>query len=171
LDYKLFKALNQLAGRFPLLDKIMILTSNRARYVFLFVLAILLIRSGEKRKAAKNAVVAMLAAYLTNLFIRMFSFKPRPFLNHRVGILIPSKMDSSFPSKHTILVFAVSTSLFFYNKTIGTILAALSLLTGISRVWLGHHYPSDIIASAMMGSIISFIVDRLSSFKKSLSTS
>jgi undecaprenyl-diphosphatase len=171
LDYNFFKAINQLAGRYPFLDKVMILTSNRARYVYFIVLGLLFIMSGEKRKAAQNAIVAMVTAYLINLFIRTFSFKPRPFINHRVGILIPSKMDSSFPSKHTVLVFAVSTSLLFYNKTIGTILSALSLLTGLSRVWLGHHYPSDIIASAMIGSIISLIVERLSSFKKLLLSS
>ncbi|ADE68636.1 hypothetical protein BMQ_1604 [Priestia megaterium QM B1551] len=75
--------------------------------------------------------------------IKCFYFKPRPFMERRVGILIPSKMDSSFLSKHTLLAFAVSTSIFLHKRILGSVMLGLSLLTGFSRIWLGHHYPSD----------------------------
>lgn len=88
-----------------------------------------------------------------------FYFRSRPFIKHRVGILIPSKMDSSFPSKHTLLAFAASTSILLREKQIGVVMWILSILTGFSRVWMGHHYPSDIIFSAIIGSITSVIAE------------
>lgn len=79
-------------------------------------------------------------------------------MKRRVGILIPSKMNSSFPSKHTLLVFAISTSIFLYDRLLGSIMWGLSFLTGLSRIWVGHHYPSDIMGSAILGSLTSVIV-------------
>jgi undecaprenyl-diphosphatase len=83
-------------------------------------------------------------------------------MKRRVGILIPSKMDSSFPSKHTLLVFAVSTTVFLYRRVLGSIMWGISLLTGLSRIWVGHHYPTDIIGSAILGSLSSLFVHKRS---------
>ncbi|HER2169539.1 TPA: phosphatase PAP2 family protein, partial [Streptococcus pyogenes] len=96
-----------------------------------------------------------------NALIKLFYFKPRPFVKRRVGILIPSKMDSSFPSKHTLLVFAISTSIFLYERVLGSIMWVLSVLTGFSRIWVGHHYPSDIIGSAFIATMTSIILDKI----------
>ena len=83
-------------------------------------------------------------------------------MKHRVGILIPSKMDSTFPSKHTLLVFAISTSIFLYDRILGSIMWILSVLTGFSRIWVGHHYPSDIIGSAFIASMTSIMLEKIS---------
>jgi undecaprenyl-diphosphatase len=72
-------------------------------------------------------------------------------------------MDSSFPSKHTLLVFAISTTIFLYDRIFGSIMWVLSLLTGFSRIWVGHHYPSDIIGSAFIATMTSILVDKISS--------
>ena len=71
-------------------------------------------------------------------------------------------MDSTFPSKHTLLVFAISTSIFLYDRVLGSIMWVLSVLTGFSRIWVGHHYPSDIIGSAFIATMTSTILDKIS---------
>jgi undecaprenyl-diphosphatase len=86
------------------------------------------------------------------------------FIKRRVGILIPSKMDSSFLSKHTLLTFAVSTSIFLHERVIGSVMWGLALLTGFSKIWVGHHYPSDIIRSAFIGSVTSITIDKTARF-------
>jgi undecaprenyl-diphosphatase len=101
--------------------------------------------------------------WLIHTLIKLFYFKPRPYVKHRVGILIPSKMDSTFPSKHTLFVFAISTSIFFYNRVLGSILWVLSVLTGFSRIWVGHHYPSDVIGSAFIATMTSTLLEKISS--------
>jgi undecaprenyl-diphosphatase len=112
------------------------------------------------RQMANNAVISAFITLILNIFLKLFISKPRPFLKRRVGILIPSKMDATFPSKHTLLVFAVSTSILLYNRVLGSIMTGLAVLTGISRIWVGHHYPSDIIGSALLGSLTSMFVHK-----------
>ncbi|WNS77456.1 undecaprenyl-diphosphatase [Bacillus sp. DTU_2020_1000418_1_SI_GHA_SEK_038] len=160
MDYKIFKTINQLSGRCYPIDLLMILISKRIRYLFIFVLITMWFRNSSNKIASRNAVISAGITTLINIFIKLFYFKQRPFIKRRVGILIASKLDSSFPSKHTLLVFAISTSIFIYERFIGSIMWILSVLTGLSRIWVGHHYPSDIIGSALLGTITSILIDK-----------
>ncbi len=165
MNHKIFKSINQLSGRYSPIDLLMIFISNKSRYVFIFVLVVMFLRNDSYKKASSNAMISAGISLIIHSFIKLFYFKPRPFMKRRVGILIPSKMDSSFPSKHTLLAFAVSTSILFYQRVLGLIMWILSVLTGFSRVWVGHHYPSDIIGSAVIATITSLIVDKTSHYK------
>ncbi len=158
MDVKLFCSINLLSGRYRALDKLMILISNKLRFVFLFILVILFFR---KRSVFIEAGVSIVITLFIHFLIKLFYFKPRPFIERRVGILIPSKLDSTFPSKHTLLSFAVSTIVLFYQRILGSIMLGLSLLMGLSRIWVGHHYPSDIAGSAVVGSFTGTIIHKL----------
>ena len=68
-------------------------------------------------------------------------------------------MNSSFPSKHTVLAFAAATSVLFYKRLLGCIMWLLAFLIGLSRIWMGQHYPSDIIGSALLGSLTAIVVN------------
>ncbi|WP_332633731.1 undecaprenyl-diphosphatase [Halalkalibacter flavus] len=162
MDYKIFKAINRLAGHFPPLDALMIFISNKIRYVYMGVLVFTWFKN---KKMTVNVLISVLVGILINTIIKAFCFKPRPYMKHRVGILLPSKNDSTVLSKHTLLVFAVSTSILFRDRFLGTIMTAFSIITGFSRIWLGLHYPSDVIKSAFTGSIISMLVERIQRFK------
>jgi undecaprenyl-diphosphatase len=168
MDSKLFKSINQLSGRCSSIDLLMILISNRIRYVFIFVLVFMWFRNNSYKKVSCNAVISVGVTLFIHTLIKLVYFKPRPFVKHQVGILIPSKRDSSFPSKHTLLTFAMSTSIFLYNRFLGSIMWLLSVLTGFSRIWVGHHYPSDIIGSAFIATITSIIVDKIFRFSNYL---
>jgi undecaprenyl-diphosphatase len=165
MDYKIFKAINRLAGHFPPIDLLMIFISNNIRYIYMVVLVFTWYKN---KKMTVNAVISVLVGVLVNITIKTFCFKPRPYMKRRVGILLPSKNDSTVSSKHTLLVFAVSTSILFHDRFLGRIMTALSIVTSFSRIWLGLHYPSDIIKSAFTGSFISMIVERIQLFKKHL---
>jgi undecaprenyl-diphosphatase len=160
MDYKLFRVINMLSGRCSPIDWLMIIISKRIRYVYIFVLIFMWFKNEYYRKVSWNAVMSSGITLFLHTLINLFYFKPRPFVKRRVGILIPSKKDSSFPSKHTLLAFAVSTSINLYDGVLGSIMRVLSVLTGFSRIWTGHHYPSDIIGSAFIGSMTSIIVDK-----------
>jgi undecaprenyl-diphosphatase len=157
MDLRLFRLINQLSGHFSPIDKFMILISNRIRYVYVLILLFTAIKNRANKRIAVETGGSILLSLLLHMLIKMFFYKPRPFKKRRVGILIPSKMDSTFPSKHTLLSFAASTSVFMLHRSLGTIMYVMSLLTGLSRIWVGHHYPSDIIGSAVLGSITSLV--------------
>ncbi|MGD7023516.1 undecaprenyl-diphosphatase [Rossellomorea vietnamensis] len=154
MDLWLFWAIHSLSKRTNSLNRIMILVSNKMRYIYLLVLVILWFRN---KSIPRIALLSGAFSLFLGSIIRMFHFRPRPFVNMRVGILIPSKRNSSFPSKHTLLAFAVSSTILFYHRTLGLIFTCLSVLTGLSRVWVGHHYPSDIFGSALIGSCTSWV--------------
>ncbi len=152
-----------LSGRFWLIDKLMILISNKIKFVFLFILVIMLFR---KRNVIIEASMSIVITLFMHFIIKLFYFKPRPFIDRSVGILSPSKLDSSFPSKHTLLTFAVSTVVLFYQRILGSVMLGFSIITGLSRIWLGHHYPSDIVGSAVLGSFTSTIIHKLLKISK-----
>jgi undecaprenyl-diphosphatase len=160
MDYRLFRAINLLSGRSAPIDWLMIFLSKKIRYVFIFVLIFMWFRNENYRKVSWNAIMSSGISLVLHTLIKIFYFKPRPFIKRRVGILIPSKIDSSFPSKHTLLAFAVSTSILLYDRVLGSIMWVLSVLTGFSRIWLGHHYPSDIIGSALIATMTSMMVGK-----------
>jgi undecaprenyl-diphosphatase len=165
MDLKLFRLINRLSGRFSPADQLMILISNRVRYIYLLIIILMLFKNRLNKKIAVETGIAVFFSLAAHFFIHLFYFKPRPFIKRRVGILIPSKTDSSFPSKHTMLAFTASTTVLLFHRTLGTIMMWMSALTGFSRIWVGHHYPSDIIGSALLGSMTS-IVTRFISFSK-----
>ncbi|MGG3197574.1 undecaprenyl-diphosphatase [Priestia aryabhattai] len=150
-----------MAGRYAVLDTLMILISQKVRYAFIFMLIVMWFRDSSQRKVTRYALISAAFTLFINTLIKCFYFKPRPFMQRRVGILIPSKMNSAFLSKHTLLTTAVSTSIFLHERVIGAVMWGLSLLTGFSRIWVGHHYPSDIIRSFFVGSLTSIIVEKV----------
>lgn len=164
MDYYIFKSINQLSGRFNLINLLMIFVSKKIRYVFIFVMIFMWFRNNNFKKVTYCAGISSAVTLVFNILIKLLYFRPRPFMKRRVGILIPSKMDSSFPSKHTLLVFAVSTSIYLHNRVLGAIMWLLSVLTGFSRIWVGHHYPSDIIGSAFIATITSVMIDKMARF-------
>jgi undecaprenyl-diphosphatase len=170
MNYKLFKSINRRSGHYSPIDFLMILISNQIRYVFILVLVVCFFRNDSYKKATFNAGISAGLSLMIHSVIKLFFFKPRPFVKRRVGILIPSKMDSTFPSKHTLLVFAISTSLFLYQRVLGSIMWILSVFTGFSRIWVGHHYPSDIIGSAVIATMTSLIVDKIARHKEYISS-
>ncbi|MGR3765728.1 undecaprenyl-diphosphatase [Rossellomorea sp. NS-SX7] len=166
MDEKVFRAINLFSGRLAPIDWLMIFLSKKVRYVFIFVLIFMWFRNGMYRKMVWNALKSSGVSLILHTLIKLFYFKPRPFVARRVGILIPSKMDSSFPSKHTMLAFAVSTSIFLYDRAYGSMMWLLSMLTGYSRIWLGHHYPSDIIGSAFIATASSIVVGKPAGYEE-----
>lgn len=159
MDYKIFRAINQFTGQYRLIDTIMITISQKIRYLFLFILLLIWIRNNFHRRIVLLTFVSGGISILLELCIKRFYFKPRPFVNHLVNTLppFPSSQSSSFPSRHTTLAFAAATSAIIYKRAFGSVMLILAFLTGFSRVWMGQHYPLDIVGSALLGSFTSIV--------------
>jgi undecaprenyl-diphosphatase len=166
MDQRLFKWINDLAGKKNFLDNIMIFASYKFRYIFAFVLLLMWLRNGQYRKVFYRSLISIIINLSINVLIKQYKFRPRPFMTRKANLLIPSKLDSTFISKHTLLAFAVSTMIFIFNKIVGFIMLGLSVLIGVSRIWTGAHYPFDIIRSAFIGSIVSIVVNMFSLIRK-----
>ncbi|MFZ3330007.1 MAG: phosphatase PAP2 family protein [Candidatus Acidiferrales bacterium] len=122
-------------------------------------------RPGEnKTRDHEYLFYGILASFAAVLVARALAdflpFRERPFANPAVHFQFPYSVTfldhmikwSSFPSDHAAMFFALATSIFFVSRGAGT-LALLHALFVVSlpRVYMGMHYPTDIVAGAAIG--------------------
>ena len=69
-------------------------------------------------------------------------------------MLLVKGHDWSFPSDHAILAGAVTLTLFYVSKRLGFISLAFALLMAFARVYVGVHYPQDVLVGLLEGAAI-----------------
>jgi len=158
LNKKCFLAINSLAGHSHLLDKIMIFSAKATPIIFALILIYLWFsnRKNESLFAFYSVVVGLLISNLIGLVY----FHPRPFVEHLGTMLIQHKADASFPSDHTTLTFSVAFMLLMFKSTriLGILAVFLAGMCGIGRIYVGVHWPFDIIGGIVVGFIASSII-------------
>lgn len=122
-------------------------------------IAIILIFYKKTRKISLFILLALLfGSVLGNVILKSIFMRSRPFVqNDFINLYINKPEGYSFPSGHTLSSFIASTLLYNYNKYYGRYFLLLAFLIGISRVILMVHYPSDVLAGAILGFIIGII--------------
>ncbi|MFF0622852.1 phosphatase PAP2 family protein [Streptomyces sp. NPDC004296] len=119
-------------------------------------------RRPEGPAAIAGLVWAPLAAglaLLANVPIRGFVQRPRPFKDHAgLTVLIPGKSDFSFVSDHATLTMAVGVGLFIAHRRFGLIGIGLALLEGFCRVYMGVHYPTDVVGGFALGTAVALLL-------------
>ncbi|MFD8736800.1 phosphatase PAP2 family protein [Streptomyces sp. NPDC059618] len=124
-------------------------------------------RSGGADAAASVAALvwAPLAAgiaLLVNIPIRGFVQRPRPFVDHQgLDVLVGGKTDFSFVSDHATITMAMGVGLFVANRRFGLAGIALALLEGFCRVFMGVHYPTDVIGGFALGTAVVLLLSPL----------
>lgn len=164
LDLNIFNIINGLAGIYEWLDACAVFLAKNSEYILAVFLVMILIYNF--RKYWKMVLEALIAAVFTRFVLaeimRAFFFRARPFVSHQVNQLIEyNSQEASFPSGHACFYFALSTIIYFYNKKLGIAFYVFSLLIVFSRVFVGIHWPSDILAGAVLGILVGWILNKL----------
>ncbi len=108
----------------------------------------------EDRLAVARAVAAAALALALGQVIGWIYVRPRPFMAHPVHLLIPPLSDPSFPSDHALAAFAIAGALAWTHRRLGAGLGALGILLAFARVFVGTHYPLDVIGGAVLGGAV-----------------
>jgi undecaprenyl-diphosphatase len=116
-------------------------------------------RGGEDAAPSVAALVwAPLAAglaVLVNVPIRGFVERPRPFVDHQgLDVLVSGKSDFSFVSDHATITMALGVGLFVAHRKFGLAGIGLALLEGFCRVYMGVHYPTDVVGGFALGTAV-----------------
>ncbi|MFB6871084.1 phosphatase PAP2 family protein [Streptomyces sp. NPDC056323] len=112
--------------------------------------------------AVSGLVWAPLAAgiaLLINIPIRGFVHRPRPFRDHQgLEVLVTGKNDFSFVSDHATMAMALAVGIFVANRKFGIAAIALALLEGFCRIYMGVHYPTDVIGGFALGTAVALLL-------------
>ena len=162
----LFLLINSMANRSVIIDGLMITISKFVPYVYMLVLAWLFVKgfrvNSFKLRAESFATGVLLVLCLIGSFIlgSMF-YENRPFVEHPETILILNHAaDASFPSDHAVGTMAIACGILFYRWKWGTWMVYGSILVGFSRVFVGNHYPGDILGAFILVWILTAIYNK-----------
>ena len=141
--------------RNPVFDFLMpIITLFGDAGIFWIACALVMIIIPKTRKVGLAMGLALLMGLLLcNLTLKPLIARPRPyvFFEHIAMYLTSGESDFSFPSGHTIASFEAATALLIGNKKLGIPAMILAVLIAFSRLYLCVHYPTDVLASVVLG--------------------
>ena len=159
LDEALFLWINGWVGKFTPMDEVMKLIASD--YLVPVTLALILFALwfagtdlGTRERYQIGIVVVVFAVALANSSIEVlnnFYFRDRPFLNHEAELLFYRPTDSSFPANSAAAAFAIAGRVGIFQRRLAIVIASLAALYAFSRVYVGVHYPLDVVGGAVFG--------------------
>lgn len=162
IDYKIFVLLNNFGGKSYFSDWIFLFLADAIIYLIIAGLAlfVLLDKGSIRLRATIEALVSgFIGMTVFTRLLRGLFFRERPFVQFSVEqLLFVNPFLASYPSGHATIMFAISTSIFLYNKIWGIIFIVMALISSISRVIAGVHFPSDIVGGVLVGVFSAILV-------------
>lgn len=154
MNFKLFNDIHGLAGN-AAVDAVMRFSARYLLFALGAALAVLLLarlRTDGLRDAVRDALwpaAGLVLSYALGLLAAAIHPEARPFTTHpQVHPLIDHHPGQAFPSDHSTAAFAIAlVVLAFLSRRVGVALLAAAALIGFSRVYVGVHYPGDVLAS------------------------
>lgn len=179
LNQELFLAVNALVSVSFFWDMFFfVLTTGFGAAIFILIVSYVVIHRHRTPGTVLQSVIAryrelftigislVLTWGLVQLLKVLYAI-PRPFLSfHDITVLLTYGANDSFPSGHSAMFAALATSIFPYHRWLSLLVAFLALLIGFSRIYVGVHYPLDVLAGFCIGILVSLGIRRL--FKSSV---
>ena len=148
----------------PVLDFLMpIITLLGDAGIFWIVCASILALTKKYRRIGFGMAIAMVLGLLVcNVTLKPLVARIRPYdfqetLGVTINLLIEKQHDFSFPSGHTIASFEACTVMLLGSRKLGIPATILAILIAFSRMYLYVHYPTDVIASVILGTLFGVI--------------
>ena len=153
LDARLYVLINGLPHTAYWDDQISLLSDLGKGIGWVSASCWLALRDGTRgRRAGLAASSAMFAAVgLVQGPLKTYLPRQRPFVHRLAYVVGVEPIDASFPSGHTAGSFAAATALAGFYPRQRPILLGLAAAVGLSRVYLGHHFVSDVLVGAGLG--------------------
>ena len=141
------------------LDPLMVgITYSATSGLIWFVLGFLMTCSQRWRRCGVSVIVAVVLAYIVvDVVLKPLVCRERPFDFADFDLLIAAPDTWSFPSGHTASAFAGATAILIHNRRWGAVAMVYAVLVGISRLYLCVHWPTDVVAGAVVGVAVAVV--------------
>ena len=151
MDIYFFKLINGLANNSKFLDSVGIFFADYFPYILGATLVILLFWKKNRLMVISAAISVFLSRIVIAEILKLVIHRARPNLAD----------FKSFPSGHAAIFFAIAMAVYFYNKKLGIWFFIAAIIIGVARIFVGVHWPSDVLAGAMIGIISGIIVNKI----------
>jgi undecaprenyl-diphosphatase len=168
LDIEIFRSINGLAGRSAMLDIFGIFLASGL--IFVMAAAVLGLawyryRTARTRKSRKSAeldiavllrsILAAIMAVCGNFLFSLLYFRERPFvaLTNVTRLIGDPMTGKSLPSDHASMAFAIAVSVVMLHPAMGAVLLLAALGVAFGRVFVGVHFPTDVLAGMFVGTL------------------
>jgi undecaprenyl-diphosphatase len=165
IDVSVFYFINGTLAN-PLFDKLMPFITEVKNWYLVYVLLwfIILFEGGKYRVAMAIAMIFLItitdqvsSSLLKNLIERVRPCNALP----DVHILVGCTGSFSFPSSHAVNNFAAAMFFSYYYKHLKWILFSVATIVALSRIFVGVHYPSDVLGGAIIGIFLGYICAKI----------
>ncbi|MFF2446866.1 undecaprenyl-diphosphatase [Neobacillus sp. NPDC058068] len=159
LNVDVFRAINDIGKEHDSLNPIAIFMADYMIIVLaLGMLVYWFTQTNKNRMMVIQGGVAFLLAEVLGKIAGTMYYHNQPFaeLPH-VNQLIAHAVDNAFPSDHSILFFSVCFSFWLVRKKEGWLWLVFACFVGVSRIWVGVHYPGDVVTGALIGIVAALV--------------
>jgi undecaprenyl-diphosphatase len=165
-DENLFLWINGLAGNIAFVDEFFKGIANDYFFIVSACLVLLFLWFGtrgtsQREKNQLGVIVASAGLGIAQAFVELTNSilnRPRPFTELPTNLLFYQPTDPSFPSNSAAVIFAIAVAIFLVNRRVGAVLFGLAILHSFSRIYVGIHYPLDILGGAAMGTLAALLI-------------
>ena len=140
------------------LDKICVVIAKITPYLTatLYALTLFILFINHSSKLLLT-IIKPLSSFLIVTLIRKLYNRPRPCVVFNIEPLVDHKTDESFPSRHTVSAFTIAFALLNISLPLGIISLIIACLVGLSRIFCGVHFVSDVFCGFLIALIIHLI--------------
>lgn len=164
MDIAIFYGIQKLIGLSSVIDGVGIFFASVLIWIEAAAVVFFYLRSRRHRAlVALSAFVSGLASWIVSSGIGIVYFRPRPFtvLANAHLLIGKSPLEKSFPSDHATVAFALACAVYFADRRWGAFFLAGAAAIAAARVFVGVHYPSDVVAGALLGFVCAYLIHRL----------
>lgn len=160
-NQEIFLQIYSLGNRNLFFDQLMIFGAVYIIWITAFLVVFLgIFGKGKERRALFISVLGTIISAILIFIIKIFVFEPRPFITLSINPLI-IESGAAFPSVHTTLMAVVAFAYLFVKSKWTPLFIFFLIWVAIARIYVGVHYPFDILAGVAVGFLSIFLSSKL----------
>ncbi len=167
-NYFLAEKIRDFAGFSEILDMFVIFIAEYSSYLIPVTLVILFLRGKKDRKDSIFVFLVTIIAIEISYIVSELYYHPRPFELYET--LLSRVPQNTFPSQHAATFYAFAFAFLYRQRLkIGVFFVTLSVINSLARIYVGFHFPLDIIAGAVIGIIALLALSKLEKYVEDFS--